>query len=145
MKREYEKVREAMNDVRRMGYGVVTPQKEEIHLDEPELIRHGNKFGVKIKAESPSIHLIRANIDTEIAPIVGNEEQAKDLIQFLKDNQKENGIWETSIFGKTVEELVFDGIQNKIAVLTEESRQKLQSTMQKVVNESNGGMVCIII
>lgn len=145
MKREYEKVREAMNDVRRMGYGVVTPQKEEIHLEEPELIHHGNKFGVKIKAESPSIHLIRANIDTEIAPIVGSEEQAKDLIRFLKENQKEDGIWETSIFGKTVEELVFDGIQNKIAVLTEESRQKLQSTMQKVVNESNGGMVCIII
>ena len=145
MKLEYEKVQDAINDVRRGGYGVVTPQKQEIHLDEPELIRHGNKYGVKIKAESPSIHLIRANIDTEIAPIVGDEDQARDLIRFLKENQKDDGIWDTSIFGKTVEELVFDGIQNKIAVLTEESRQKLQNTMQKVVNESNGGMVCIII
>lgn len=128
------------------GYGVVSPTKEEIILDEPEIIRQGNKYGVKIHSQAPSIHLIRANIETEIAPIVGNEQQAKDLIQYIKNEEKmEGGIWKTSIFGKTVEELVMDGMKNKMAVINDESQEKLQDTMQKVVNDSNGGMVCIII
>ena len=145
MKHEYTKVLDAVNMVRIKGYGVVTPDKDEITLEKPELIKHGNKFGVKIKASSPSIHMIRANIETEIAPIVGTEEQANDLIGFIDQEDKESGIWNTNIFGKTVEQLVNDGITAKVAVIGEESQLKLQDTMQKIVNDSNGGMVCIII
>lgn len=145
MKHEYAKVLEAVNMVRIKGYGVVTPDKDEIVLEKPELIKHGNKFGVKIKASSPSIHMIRANIETEIAPIVGTQEQANDLINFINQADMERGIWDTNIFGKTVEQLVNDGITAKVAVIGEESQLKLQDTMQKIVNDSNGGMVCIII
>lgn len=146
MKREYVKVEAALDQVRRKGYGVVAPEKGEISLDEPEIIRHGNKYGVKIKAESPSIHMIKANIETEIAPIVGTEEQAKDLIEYIKEaDQGDEGIWETNIFGKTVEQLVQDGIHGKIGMMGDECQMKLQETMQKIVNESNGKMICIII
>lgn len=146
MKKEYVKVLHAVDAVRQKGYGVVTPERDEITLDKPEIIKHGNKFGVKIKAESPSIHMIRANIETEIAPIVGTQEQAEDLIHFISEaGTAEDGIWETNIFGKTVEQLVNDGITGKIAMIGEESQVKLQETMQKIVNDSNGGLVCIII
>lgn len=145
MKHEYAKVLDAVNMVRIKGYGVVTPDKDEITLEKPELIKHGNKFGVKIKASSPSIHMIRANIETEIAPIVGTQEQAGDLIDFISETDTEKGIWDTNIFGKTIEQLVNDGITAKVAVIGEESQIKLQDTMQKIVNDSNGGMVCIII
>ena len=125
---------------------MVTPAKSEITLNKPELIRHGNKFGVKIKAISPSIHMIRANIETEIAPIVGTENQADDLIKYINDADTGNdGIWDTNIFGKTVEQLVNDGITARVASIGEESQLKLQDTMQKIVNDINGGMVCIII
>ena len=146
MKREYVKVLHALEAVRYKGYGVVMPDREEIVLEKPELIKQGNKFGVKIKAESPSIHMIKASIETEISPIVGTEEQARDLIQFISDaDTGEEGIWETNIFGKTVEQLVNDGITGKISMINEESQIKLQETMQKIVNDCNGGMVCIII
>ena len=146
MKKEYVKVIHAIESVRAKGYGVVTPEREEITLATPEVIRHGNKYGVKIKAESPSIHMIRANIQTEIAPIVGTQQQAEDLISYISDaGNTEEGIWETNIFGKTVEQLVNDGISGKIAMIGDESQVKLQETMQKIVNDSNGGMVCIII
>ncbi len=146
MKREYVKVLHALESVRYKGYGVVMPDREEIMLEKPELIRQGNKFGVKIKAESPSIHMIKASIETEISPIVGTEEQARDLIQFISATEtSEEGIWETNIFGKTVEQLVNDGITGKISMINEESQVKLQETMQKIVNDCNGGMVCIII
>ena len=135
-----------MESVRLKGYGVVMPEREEISLEKPELIRHGNKFGVKIKAESPSIHMIKANVITEIAPIVGTQQQAEDLIGYISDARNdEDGIWETNIFGKTVEQLVNDGITNKISMIGDECQVKLQETMQKIVNDSNGGMVCIII
>ncbi|MBE5852843.1 MAG: stage IV sporulation protein A [Lachnospiraceae bacterium] len=146
MKNEYVKVQGALEQVRQRGYGVVTPEKSEIILEEPEVIRHGNKYGVKIKAESPSIHMIRANIETEIAPIVGTEGQAKDLIDYIKGaGQSDEGIWETNIFGKTVEQLVQDGIYGKINTMGDECQMKLQDTMQRIVNESNGKMICIII
>ena len=146
MKKEYVKVLHAVNSVRQKGYGVVTPERSEIRLDKPEITKHGSKFGVKIHAESPSIHMIRANIETEISPIVGSEEQAQDLIRFISDSsQSEEGIWETNIFGKSVEQLVNDGITSKLTMIGEESQLKLQETMQKIVNDSNGGMVCIII
>lgn len=145
MQNEYTKVLDAVTMVRGKGYGVVTPVKEEIQLEKPELIRHGNKFGVKIKAVSPSIHMIRANIETEIAPIVGSEQQAQDLVRYINQAEQEEGIWDTNIFGKTVEQLVNDGITAKVSSIGEESQLKLQDTMQKIVNDSNGGMVCIII
>lgn len=146
MKREYSKVLSALESVRQKGYGVVTPDREEITLETPTIIKHGNKYGVKIKAQSPSIHLIKANIETEIAPIVGTQQQAQDLISYISDAEtSREGIWETNIFGKTVEQLVQDGITGKITMIGEESQVKLQDTMQKIVNDSNGGMVCIII
>ena len=145
-KNAYEKVADAVSAVQMKGYGVIHPQLTDITLDEPELIRHGNKFGVKLKATSPSIHLIRANIETEIAPIVGSEEQAKDLIDYIKEGQNTpNGVWDTNIFGKSVGELMEDGIRSKIAMMDDECQMKLQDTMQKIVNDSSGGLVCIII
>ena len=146
MKEEYAKVQNAMESVRGSGYGVVIPEKNEITLEEPVVIKQGNKYGVKIKSASPSIHMIKANIETEIAPIVGNEQQAIDLIDFIKENAKsKEGIWQTNIFGKSIEQLVEDGIRTKIAQISEESQVKLQDTMQKIVNDSKGGLICIII
>lgn len=146
LKTEYESVRDAFASVRMKGYGVVSPGRDEITLDEPEVIRQGNKYGVKIHSQAPSIHLIRANIETEIAPIVGDEKQAEDLISYIHQmSSKEDGIWNTNIFGKSIEELVMDGMRSKMAAINEESQTKLQDTMQKIVNDSNGGLVCIII
>ena len=146
MQGEYEKVRNALSQVRMKGYGIVMPDKSEIMLEEPELIKHGNKYGVKIHAQAPSINLIKAHIETEIAPIVGNEQQAKDLIAYIKENgATEDGVWETNIFGKSVEQIVEDGMQAKISQMTEDCQTKLQDTLQKIINDSNGGMICIII
>ncbi len=146
MKKEYVKVQYAIDAVRQKGYGVVMPIKEEITLEEPALVKQGSKYGVKIKATAPSIHMIRANIETEISPLVGNESQASDLIKYIGQTGNEEGnIWGTNIFGKSIEELVEDGIKSKVYQIGEESQVKLQETMQKIVNDSNGGMVCIII
>lgn len=146
MKKEYAKVQYAIDAVRQKGYGVVMPIKEEITLEEPAIVKQGSKYGVKIRATAPSIHMIRANIETEIAPLVGNENQATDLIKYIGQSGTEAGsIWGTNIFGKSIEELVEDGIKSKVYQIGEESQQKLQETMQKIVNDSNGGMVCIII
>ena len=146
MKEEYVKVQGAISSVRGKGYGVVTPNQSEIKLEEPVVIKQGSKYGVKIKSVSPSIHMIRANIETEIAPIVGSEEQAKDLISYIKGSEeRKESIWQTNIFGKSIEELVEDGIHTKLVQIGEESQVKLQDTMQKIVNDSKGGMVCIII
>ena len=146
MKEEYVQIKDAFADVKRKGYGVVSPKRDEIVLDEPTIIKQGNKFGVKIHSEAPSIHMIRANIATEIAPIVGSEKQAEDLVQYIKaESQTEEGVWATNIFGKSLEESVIEGIQSKLVKINEESQVKLQDTMQKIVNDSNGGLVCIII
>lgn len=146
-KLEYDKVGNACEEVRYKGYGVVTPDQNEISIDEPEVIKHGSKYGVKIRALAPSIHMIRANIETEIAPIVGSEQQASDLIAYIKDNTKDNpeGIWETNIFGKSIRQLVNEGINTKVSKMTDDDQIKLQETLQKIVNDSNGGLVCIII
>ena len=145
-KKQCEKVSAALMQSFKTGYGSVTPEESEIKLDAPELIRSGNKYGVKIKAEAPSIHLIKANITTEIAPIVGSEDQAKDLIKYINsDGKTEDSIWSVNIFGKTIRQLVEDGLKGKINKINQESQQKLQDTMEKIVNDSNGGMVCIII
>ncbi len=145
-KKQCEKVSVALLQSLKTGYGSVTPEEKEIKLDAPELIKSGNKYGVKIKAQAPSIHLIKANITTEIAPIVGSEEQAKDLINYINsDGMEDDSIWSVNIFGKTIKQLVEDGLKSKINKINQESQQKLQDTMEKIVNDSNGGMVCIII
>ena len=120
----------ALDSVKNGGYGLVMPEKKDITLETPELIKAGNKYGVKIKAEAPSVHMIKANITTEIAPIVGTKEQAEDLV---------------NIFGKSIEQLVEDGLNTKTNKMNVESKQKLQDTMEKIVNDGNGGLVCIII
>jgi stage IV sporulation protein A len=136
-----------MTNVNFKGYGVVTPAKEEIILEEPEVIKAGNKYGIKIKAKAPSIHMIKTEVLTEIAPIVGNENQAKDLIDYIKSNSEksENGIFETNIFGKSIEQIVEEGIKNKLEKLSDETQDKLKNTLEKITNESNGGVICIII
>lgn len=144
--REYKKIEFAIESVNHSGYGVVEPIQEEITIEEPTLIKNGNKFGIKLKSKAPSIHMIKADIETEIAPIIGTEEQAMDVIAYMKDrytNQDE--IWDTNIFGKSVWEMVEDGMRRKLDQINEESKGKLQNTMKKVVNDSNGGLVCIII
>ncbi|MDY5577150.1 MAG: stage IV sporulation protein A [Lachnospiraceae bacterium] len=147
MKDDFSKVNNAVDAVKQKGYGVVLPSRDEITLEEPEIIRNGTKFGVKIKAAAPSIHFIKSNIYTEISPIVGSEEQAEDLIKFIKENGKENadGIWETNIFGKTIEQIVNEGIRAKIDKLSDETQSKMQDTLQKITNDSKGGVICIII
>ena len=146
MKEKYIKVKDALESVDGSGYGVVVPELSQIQLEEPEVIRQGNKYGVRIKSKSPSIHMIKADIETEIAPIVGTEQQAKDLITYIGESEKRGeSLWETNIFGKSIEQLVQDGIRNKLSVISEESQAKLQDTMQKIVNDSKGGLVCIII
>ncbi|MFU0827516.1 MAG: stage IV sporulation protein A [Lachnoclostridium sp.] len=147
IKNEYLKVSTACEQVRQRGYGVVAPTRDEITVEEPEIMKHGSKYGVKIKATAPSIHMIKANIETEIAPIVGSEEQANDLIAYIRKNSAENpnGIWDTNIYGKSIEQLIDDGINTKINKITDDSQLKLQETMQKIINDSNGGIICIII
>ncbi len=146
MKKEYEAVAEAVSSVKETGYGVILPKKEEISMEPPVLIRQGNRYGVKIKAVSPSVHLIRAEIETEIAPIVGSESQAQDLISYMEENEtKKEGAGGTLIFGKSIEQMVDDGIKTKLASINEESQRKLQETMKRIVNESRGKIICIIL
>ena len=146
MKKEYERVEDAMAAVEQKGYGVVMPGLSDIRMEDPVLIQHAGKYGVKMRAISPSIHMIKANIETEIAPIVGSEEQANDLIAYIREGEEsKEGIWTTNIFGKSVGELMEDGIRSKIMQMDDECQLKLQDTMQKIVNDSNGGMICIII
>ena len=147
MKNEYAKVQSAYEQVKYKGYGVVTPSHDEINVEDPEVVKHGNKYGVKIRATAPSIHMIKADVDTEIAPLVGSIEQAEDLRNYIIENAQSNpeGIWSTNIFGKTIDQLVGDSINAKVNKMTDESQIKLQETMQKIINESNGGLICIII
>lgn len=144
-KNNYVKVNEAIDKVRNTGYGIVTPEKEEIALENPELIRSGNKFGVKIKATAPSIHFVKANILTEISPIIGSEEQAQDLIDFINTNEDGRSIWDTNIFGKSIGQIVDEGIMNKINNLTEETQSKMQGTIEKITNDQSRGVICIVL
>ena len=146
-KSEFDQIAQAVTAVRGQGYGLVSPKAEEVTFDEPKLIRHGSKYGVNIKAYAPSIHMISANIETEIAPIVGTEEQAEDLMRYICSNSKEGAeaMWNTLIFGKSVGQLVEEGMQTKVGRMTDESRMKIQETLQKIMNDSNGGVVFVII
>lgn len=146
LKKEYEAVSDAMRSVKEHGYGVIVPQREEIKMEDPVIIRQGNRYGVKIRAASPSVHLIRAEVETEIAPIVGSESQAEDLISYIKNSgQDENGGWNTLIFGKSVEQMIEEGIRTRVLSIGDESQQKLQDAMKKIVNKSHGRLLFFII
>lgn len=146
-KNEYDKIAPALTEVQEAGYGVVTPRLEEMILEEPELIRHGSRFGVKLKAKAPSLHIIKADITTEITPIIGTEKQTEELVRYMLDEFEENPtkIWESNIFGKSLHDLVREGIQNKLHRMPENAQVKLQDTLQRIVNEGSGGLICIII
>lgn len=135
----------AIETVKQKGYGVVSPSRDEISISEPEVIKNSGRYGVKIKAESPSYHMIKVNIGTEIAPIVGSEEQANDLKKYIDENTKNGDAWDINIFGKTIEQLVDDGIRTKLAMMNDDCQTKLMDTMQKVVNDNSGGIICLII
>lgn len=146
LKNEYMAVASAISAVKQTGYGIITPTKEEITMEEPVVMKQGSKFGVKIRASAPSIHLIRAEIETEVAPIVGSESQAEDLIAYMKaSSQGEDGSGNALIFGKSVDQMVEEGIRTRLASVSEESQEKLQNAMKRIVNDSNGRLICIII
>ena len=145
-KKEYESVQSALKSVRETGYGVILPEREEIRWEEPVMTHTGSRYGVKMKATSPTIHLIRAEIDTEISPIVGTEGQAEDLIRYIRDGAEESkGIWEINVFGKTVEQLMQEGMQAKLNQFSEESQNKIRKVIGRVLDESKNGMICVII
>ncbi len=146
-KKAYDKIEQALNDVKRKGYGIVSPDMEDLSLDEPEIIKQGSKFGVKLRARAPSLHIIKAEIETEISPIVGSEKQSEDLVNYLlkefEDDPKQ--IWKSNIFGKSLHELVNEGLQNKLYKMPEDAQLKFQETLEKVINEGSGGLICIIL
>ena len=146
-KKEYDKIAGALEQVKATGYGIVTPSMDELILDEPEIVKQGSRFGVKLKARAPSIHLIKAEIETEVSPLVGSEKQSEELVNYLLsefENDPEK-IWESNIFGKNLHELVNEGLQNKLSRMPEDARAKLQETLERIVNEGSGGLICIIL
>ena len=146
-KKEYDKISYALEEVKAKGYGIVTPSIDELILDEPEMVKQGSRFGVKLKAKAPSIHMIQANIETEVSPIVGSEKQSEDLVNYLLSEFENDPkkIWESNIFGKSLHELVNEGLQNKLSKMPEEAQCKLQETLERIVNEGSGGLICIIL
>ena len=144
VKKEYDKVSSALADLNATGYGVVMPTAEQMQLEAPELLRKGGAFGVKLKASAPSIHMIRVDIDTEISPMVGGEQQSQELISFLSEKSPEN-LWESNIFGKSVYELIQDGLSAKLIRLPEDVRGKFRGTLSRIVNEGASGLICLIL
>ncbi|MBC8535968.1 stage IV sporulation protein A [Feifania hominis] len=146
-KRQYDKVKGALADVAEKGYGIVTPTIDELTLEEPEIVKQGGRFGVRLKASAPSIHMIRADIETEVSPVVGSEKQSEDLVKYLLCEFEENPkkIWESNIFGKSLHELVNEGLHNKLSKMPDDARSKLQDTLQRIINEGSGGLICIIL
>lgn len=146
-KKQFERISGALEQARATGYGIVMPAIDELTLEEPEIVKQGGRYGVKLRASAPSIHLIRADIQTEVSPIVGSEKQSEDLVHYLLsdfDEQPEK-IWESNIFGKSLSELIGEGLHNKLNRMPEEARGKLQETLTKIINEGSGGLICIIL
>ncbi len=146
-KREYDKIANALNQVRQTGYGIVSPGIEELSLKEPEIIRQGGRYGVRLRASAPSIHLIRADIETEVNPIVGSEKQSEELVHYLLSEFESAPakIWESNIFGKSLHELVNEGLQSKLSKMPDDARLKIQETLTRIINEGSGGLICIIL
>jgi len=145
--KEYDKISCALDEVKNTGYGIVTPSIDELILEEPEMVKQGSRYGVKLKAQAPSIHLIRANIETEVSPIVGSEKQSEDLVNYLLSEFENDPkkIWDSNIFGKSLHELVNEGLQNKLCKMPDDAREKLQETLERIINEGSGGLICIIL
>jgi stage IV sporulation protein A len=146
-KKEYDRLEKAVQSVRETGYGLVPPSMDELTLEEPEIIRQGGRFGVKLRASAPSLHLIRVDITTEVSPIVGTEKQSEDLVKYLlAEFENDPGkIWNTNIFGKSLNDLVKEGLSNKLMHMPEDARIKIQETLQRIINEGSGGLICILL
>lgn len=146
-KTEYDKISTALSQVQECGYGVVSPTIDELTLEEPKIVKQGGRYGVKLKASAPSIHMIRANIQAEVSPIVGTEKQSEELVHYLLDEFKNDPakIWESNIFGKSLYELVNEGVNNKLSKMPDEARRKLATTLERIINEGSGGLICIIL
>lgn len=146
-KREYDRFAEALEMVKTTGYGIASPSLAEMALDEPELIRQGSRFGVRLKATAPSIHMIRVDVESEFAPIIGTEKQSEELVRYLMQDFENDPIkiWESDIFGRSLHSIVREGIQGKIAMMPDNARYKLQETLGRIINEGSGGLIAIIL
>ncbi|MGN0544250.1 MAG: stage IV sporulation protein A [Acutalibacteraceae bacterium] len=147
IRREYERLKGALDEVEATGYGIVMPSLDELSLEEPEIMRQGGRYGVRLRASAPSIHMMKANITTEVAPIVGSESQSEELVNYMLKEFEEDPtkIWESNIFGKSLHELVNEGLHNKLYRMPAAARMKLQETLEKVINEGCSGLICIIL
>ena len=147
MKKEYDKLSDALEEVKKTGYGIVTPSREDLTLEEPEIVKQGGSYGVKLRASAPSIHMIRADIKTEVSPSVGSERQSEDVVKFLLREFEEDPkkIWESNMFGKSLYELVNEGINAKLSHMPYDSRVKIADTLRRIINEGSGGLICIIL
>ncbi|WP_253290796.1 stage IV sporulation protein A [Pseudoflavonifractor sp. MSJ-37] len=147
VKTEYDKVATALEDVKATGYGIVIPSTDELVLEEPEIVKQGGRYGVRLKASAPSIHMIRADIETEVSPIVGNEKQSEEMIDYLFQEFEGDtkAIWQSNIFGKSFHELVSEDLNAKLKRMPDDARSKLQETLQRIINEGSGGLICIIL
>mgnify|MGYP000043499817 CR=1 FL=1 len=147
VKAEYDKVAGALHDVRETGYGIVVPGIDELKLEEPEIMKQGGRYGVRLKASAPSIHMIRADIETAVSPIVGNEKQSEDMVNYLLQEFEgdTSKIWQSNIFGKSFHELVGEDLNAKVKRMPEDAREKLRETLQRIINEGSGGLICIIL
>ncbi len=146
-KRGYDKLQYALHQVYETGYGIVPPSIDELSLEEPEIIKQGGKFGVRLRASAPSIHMIRADIETEVNPIVGTEKQSEELVRYLLSEFEVDPkkIWESNLFGKSLHSLVNEGLNNKLSHMPSDAQEKLRETLQKIINEGSGGLICIIL
>ena len=147
MKQRYDKVAEAIEQVNESGYGIVAPTIDDLTLEEPEIIKQNGKFGIRLKAAAPSIHMMRTCIRTEVTPIVGSEQQSEDLVLYLLKEFEENPsqIWGSNIFGKSLHELVNEGMHNKLARMPEDARGKVRETIERIINDGCNGLICIIL
>jgi stage IV sporulation protein A len=147
IKVKYERLKDALDEVEATGYGIVMPTIDELSLEEPEIMKQGGKYGVRLKASAPSVHMLRADITTEVAPIVGSESQSEELVKYLLQGFEEDPakIWESNIFGKSLHELVNEGLKNKLFHMPADARMKLQETLERIINEGCSGLICIIL
>lgn len=146
-KKEYDKLESALRDVHEKGYGMVTPSLSEMQLEEPELIKKGGSFGVRLRASAPTLHIIRTDVTTEITPLMGSEKQCEDLVRYLLEKFEQNPqlMWQYDIFGKSLHELVRENMEGKLQKVPENVQKKLQETIKRITNEGSGGLICIII
>ena len=146
-KAEYDKIKLALADVKEKGYGVVMPNVEDMTLEDPEIVKQGNKFGVKLKASAPSLHIMSVDIETEVNPIVGSQAQSEEMVKYMMSEFEQNpkAIWETNMFGKSLSSLVKEGIDSKITLMPVEAQRKMRKTLGRIINEGKGGIICILL